>query len=484
MACVNPQIRCQELLDTACVFLLCNSINSNRLPFELHRLILLSLGVIRPTDVQELYLLPDAPQDRDYYYCDDPSILPCKISPIECVICDATNCLDRYVQMGGILSGELYRTAIEYGRINSLKYLHRMNVVLTFGVYLDGVESKNPVCVQWFIDNFTKSHIVCSRAIKKKNYDLLFLLLQEGFPIDNEAYMQASRIQDFALQQRLVLAGFPACETFIESSAARGDIGALQWFVSVGVYKFEGACSAAAGNGQLECLSWLINNQFPKTAHSYLTATRGGHLNCLKLMFKYNFPIPITDLYVAAIESGKCEVLKWIYDHKFPRDLTSEYPLALAAQRGNIDCLTFLHKKKFRLSQQAAINAIENGHYSCLKFISSHYKIFDLHICAIKCNQPRCLKLLIRRRIPYIGDLCLEAAILGRYECLKVLFEHGYDCNREHLRYAVSNCHGDCAALIRKRIEDIDSYNSLCELRAEREARAASASPYFFFPFF
>eukprot|EP01032_Pedospumella_encystans_P014474 gene14474-16617_t len=124
----------------------------------------------------------------------------------------------------------------------------------------------------------------------------------------------------------------------------------------------EKVCEKAAANGHLQCLKYLHEKGCPWNNSIYTT----GQLHCVEYALEQGLQ---WNMYIAEMvaESGNLDVLQFLIEHNCPVDGTA---LALAAEKGRVDCLKYLLDDvhlpvNFAATEVAAMNC----HLDCLQLL-------------------------------------------------------------------------------------------------------------------
>ena len=190
---------------------LCTQRKNFYIPPELLRLILLLVGIVRPISAEDLAWIPkEFRQERDVYRFDCPQYLSSNLDPYMCVLYDAANCLQLYIDRGLPRDKEICVYAARDGQIKCLRLL--------------------------VANGFYKHENACAYAAGGGHYACLELLIANGFPKNEFACALAANNGEYACLQLLIANNFP---------------------------KSKWACEWAADVKQTRCLQLLIDNGFP-----------------------------------------------------------------------------------------------------------------------------------------------------------------------------------------------------------------------------
>mgnify|MGYP001099855862 FL=1 len=207
-----------------------------------------------------------------------------------------------------------------------------------------------------------------------------------------------------------------------------------------------------------------------------------GHFECLKFCID-NKLFANVNICETLIKYNHLECLKYALDY-YTKSVTY---IQIAAERGHIDCLKFLHEQDSPWTHTALINAAEYGHLNCLKYGYEHGIQFPNNIINVIAHTEHidCLKYVIDNGCE-ITDNCIIIAIQndklnmlkcmfeygfvmsetfadvairhGKYYCLKFLYEHGCMWSNYGIEIAVNNGQFGCLKYICNSQEQMHPY--------------------------
>ena len=155
--------------------------------------------------------------------------------------------------------------------------------------------------------------------------------------------LHAVEKRDVQLLKRTIEQGYPIHGSCSYRSAKRGDIDCLKVLHENGCYWNEKTCLYAAFNGSLECLKYAHENGCPWARSTLFFSIHGGHLACAKYY----------------IDNAK----NHDKNEPFCRNLCK-----LAALRGQLHCLAFLHENGYAWDKDTPTQAASSGRTECLKY--------------------------------------------------------------------------------------------------------------------
>ena len=183
-----------------------------------------------------------------------------------------------------------------------------------------------------------------------------------------------------------------------------------------------------------------------------------------------------------AAKKGHIDCLKYLHKNGYPwNNWTCNY----AAMNGNIECLKYAHENRCSWDEDTCFYAAENGHLECLKYAHENGCPWDEDTCshAAENGHLECLKYAHENGCPWSADTCKDAARNDHIECVKYAYENGCPCHKKFIstivqkilipkwRAAVKSrqiiiywmersAQTSCAENGRARIEDINSFEN------------------------
>jgi hypothetical protein len=209
------------------------------------------------------------------------------------------------------------------------------------------------------------------------------------------------------------------------------------------------ATAAALGNLTAMKLLKRCRDPLPKR---YLgdvipkAAAEHGQLSCLKFAHENGCHLSEA-LYVSAAKGGSLECLKYCRDQS-DTTVRQELLVNVAASRGHLHILEFLHNDRVRLTTNAAVEAAACGQLDCLRFLIEHGVGWHQQILLAACRIPWVNRTMFPRTMttpPYSGQQwpCVRYAIesgcpvhpacislfaaTGQIEMLELLSQRGID---------------------------------------------------------
>lgn len=148
-------------------------------------------------------------------------------------------------------------------------------------------------------------------------------------------------------------------------------------------------------------------------------------------------------LCLQAVEDGRLIFMKKIFEIMDKDSLLyfqeNAFITASAVEKGDLECLKFLHQKGCEWIYMTAILAVEKGHVKCLKYLHQNGCEMIDNLCQIAASHGTvdCLKYLRENMsIPCDIQVPNSAAKNGHLECLRYLRENGCECNVETCKFA------------------------------------------------
>ena len=125
-----------------------------------------------------------------------------------------------------------------------------------------------------------------------------------------------------------------------------------------------------------------------------------------------------------AAKKGRIECLKYLHENGYPWD---NWTCNYAAMNGNIECLKYAHENRCSWDEDTCFYAAENGHLECLKYAHENGCPWNEDTCeeAAKNGHLECLKYAHENGCPWDEDTCSHAAENSHLECLKYAHENG-----------------------------------------------------------
>ena len=188
----------------------------------------------------------------------------------------------------------------------------------------------------------------------------------------------------------------PVIDLALLLSAVNGNFDALVFLNGIcpGENKRPTIPFEAANNGHTECLRFLLENGFPvpKSDICYVCANK-GHLGCIKVLHEYGSSWNGTKTTCFAANNGNIEIFKFAVAHGAPYCLEKQMDSAIgfeqleylkflfanydcpknnacyiAAKRGNLVILKFLHENGCPLGEDARDIAVKRNNVPCVYY--------------------------------------------------------------------------------------------------------------------
>lgn len=166
-----------------------------------------------------------------------------------------------------------------------------------------------------------------------------------------------------------------------EGAARDGDLEMFKWLTEQECDTFI-SYNVAAFHGHLPILEYYISiGKNPFTTSTLLCAVRGEHLNIIKYVDEkcgrkqsHNY---VEQRFACALaaERGNMEILKYLHDHDF---LWDEWSCAYASKNGHLEVLQYLRENGCPWNRYSAIYAAERGHREVLKWLKENDCPWDL----------------------------------------------------------------------------------------------------------
>jgi len=147
--------------------------------------------------------------------------------------------------------------------------------------------------------------------------------------------------------------------------------------------------------------------------------------------------------------------------------------IKVLAREGHIECIKYLHKIGWKLSKEAANQAVTYGHLECLKYIYQHKDecgfttgSAQLSITAAKGGHLDCLEFLFENKLQWWSyAVCFYAAREGKLECVKYGHKNGASLGPALAYIAATHGHLDCLKYLHENGCTMDS--SVCTSAAK-----------------
>ena len=398
MECIPVRPLDRETVQAVHSVLLCGSV----LPFELRRFILISMGILRPTNEDELDFVTEMDLSIIYQFDLSSSLDDMNIDPELCVEYGSIKCFQRYIDNGGRCTSELYTIAAHHGHLEIMKLLRDNNVNISAMVYPNLFMYGHIHCLQWMLTcNIQPEERHLFYASKSSMFVCLRWWIDNDLP---RSYQLCSRLVRHYPMECLLLAhesGFELCSQFFIAAAERGEIDYLEFGYKHGGNRVSLAYDAAIRKGHMEVLDWLWEHQFPTSRSAYIEAIKYDRPDGLNWLFQHKFHVG-SDGYNQAASTGNLTILQLLLDHNVPKP---KNVFESAAYSGHLHVLEWLLINDFNKGKSVTLAAVENNQVDCLKWSIVHDfpKCEDAYRTAARGGCLDCLQILSDNDFPRGG---------------------------------------------------------------------------------
>jgi hypothetical protein len=282
-------------------------------------------------------------------------------------------------------------------------------------------------------------------------------------------YDEAAENEHMYCLKNLVRKGYVEKENVCYIAAENNNFEMLKVAVEIGFDVSDEAITATAiVNGNLEMLKYLHENGCPITRHTVKEAAAWGRLDCLKYLHKNGCDWDSAAPLLAA-ENGNLDCFKYLYENQCPIDLQECLDYATREEKKIIiinyiknlnSCKTKKNKKKKSCCNDYN-EAAENEHMDCLKYLfQKGYDMEEEYVCVIAAekNNFKMLKFAVENGFDVSDEAATATAIVsGNLEMLKYLHKNGCPITRHTVREAAAWERSDCLKYLHKNGCDWDS---------------------------
>lgn len=186
-------------------------------------------------------------------------------------------------------------------------------------------------------------------------------------------------------------------------------------------------CAFAALLGDLEMLTYLYSNGFKWCSYTCSCAVKSGSLDCLQYAYTHGCDCD-NDAYQVAIRFERLNCLQYLQENTLPyvQEDDAELLSTYAAQRGNLQCLTYLHKCGYIWNENTCKVAARNGHLQCLRYLHENGCPWNEETCAYAAEggHLECLKYVVKNHCPFTYLAYILAKINLQEACLAYIKDH------------------------------------------------------------
>ena len=167
----------------------------------------------------------------------------------------------------------------------------------------------------------------------------------------------------------------------------------------------------------------------------------------VEVLLKQGCPMPI-NVYDLAASTGRLDIIKYFYGYKerFNGIAWNENTSRVAAQKGYISCLQYLHENGCPWGARTTITAAGSGHLDCLQYAHVHGCDWNVNttIAAAENGHLDCLIYAHEHGCAWNARTASAAAENGHLVCLQYAHEHGCVWDYGVTLFAAKYGHLDC----------------------------------------
>ena len=253
----------------------------------------------------------------------------------------------------------------------------------------------------------------CAMAAKAGHIDCLVFLHEHGCGWDKRVYLQAAEHGHFDCIQYSFENGLPWPDQ--EGSA------------------YSTIIERIVKHNRFEMLMYVIENDLPLSAEALVTAAAQGQIDFVYALLDASCSTN-EDATWYDCQAGHFDILQVLHQYGvlFHPSCTS-----VAAEKGDLDILTYLHENGCAWNEDATLSAVRAGQVNTLRYAMENDCPCDQEIIfhAAQCATEgglQCLNYLLNEVQLYQenGAMTFTAAfVIGNYEALQCLLEHGAPYN-------------------------------------------------------
>ena len=206
----------------------------------------------------------------------------------------------------------------------------------------------------------------------------------------------AAQSQNFELLKWLFQDGCSGSAGIIAAAVRHNNMEILQWALDINGTIGSEDVNACAEVGNLEVMEILWKKQRSQVscASFFDAAVRGGHLRMIQ--WARNHYIPWSKSVSNAVPKDRIDILEWLNKNGFFKGGLAYDALDLAASNGNLLNVKWLVEQLDASMAYFPYNAMYNGHLNVLKYLYAKKKFQitqDAYLAATsRCNHPRVVK--------------------------------------------------------------------------------------------
>jgi hypothetical protein len=189
-----------------------------------------------------------------------------------------------------------------------------------------------------------------------------------------------------------------------------------------------------------------------------------NNLKKFKILHKKGYALD-EEVFQFACTNGDINLWEYLFEMNCPWDSTITVEVVKC---GNLDCLQFLHAKKYEFHEWTCDFAAYTGQLECLKFLHTHNYYWSEITCieAAKRNHLDCLQYLYENECPWNEKVCETAAECGHLHILEYLHERGCPWDESAINAAINEEDFDCLKYLLDNGCPItnESFQTCCEL--------------------
>lgn len=196
----------------------------------------------------------------------------------------------------------------------------------------------------------------------------------------------AADIGNTMLLRSLIRRNAPIHGSCAHQSARRGHTDCLELIHQYGGYWNEKTCAYAAYRGSLECLRYAHSNGCPWDSSTLSLAVLEGNIDCVSYYIKHTMNTE------TKTDSSFCKY---------------------AAYKGNLECLTALHKAGYPWDSSTTIEAFRNNNMDCLRYAIENGCPFSMDLFTRGVQSPECAEYLDQLKNKIHAAVKIQSVVRG-----------------------------------------------------------------------